>query len=251
MIEFADTRTTAEVPHDPSKPSSLLTRRIYDVLAPVYSLSTLLFHSRAHSRALAASSVKNGTRVLEVAIGSGEMFQRLVRVNPDGHTIGVDLSPKMAAHSQAHARRRFPAASAQCQAADVRYLPYADGHFDSLVCCYLFELLPRNDVPETLTELRRVLRPGGRLTTILIAQNRRSFNAMYRVCSKAVPAFWGRQMDGYVADLLPQFGFEVDTDTHVQQLFYSSRIVSASNSARLREPEPLCAQSASNERIWL
>ncbi len=230
MIDFADTTTATQVSSESAEPLSLLTRRIYDVLAPVYSLSTLLFHSRAHSRALAASSIENGTRVLEVAMGSGEMFRRLVRVNLDGQTVGVDLSPKMAAHSQADARRRFPAASAQCQAADVRYLPYPTGQFDRLICCYLFELLPATDVPDTLMELRRVLRPGGRLTTILIAQNKRSFNAMYRVCSKAVPAFWGRQMDGYVADLLPQCGFQIDTDTHVQQLFYSSRVVSATNS---------------------
>ena len=229
MIEFADTTTAAPVSPGLVEPASLLTRRIYDVLAPVYSLSTLLFHSRAHTRALAASSVENGTRVLEVAMGSGEMFRRLVKVNVDGQTFGVDLSPKMAAHSQANARRRFPNASAQCQAADVRYLPYQTGHFDRVICCYLFELLPVDDVPDTLMELRRVLRPGGRLTTILIAQNRRSFNAMYRVCSKAIPAFWGRQMDGYVADLLPRCGFKIDTDSHVQQLFYSSRVVSATN----------------------
>lgn len=225
MIELAD--TTTELSHQPLGRASLLTRRIYDVLAPIYAVPTLLFHAHGHSAALAASSIENGMRVLEVAMGSGEMFQRLVDANPDGQTVGVDLSPKMAARSQATARRMFPAVSAECQAADVRYLPYADAQFDRVVCCYLFELLPTKDIPETLRELRRVLRPGGRLTTILIAQNKRSFNAMYRVCSRVLPAFWGRQLDGYVADLMPSCGFEIDTDRHVQQLFYSSRIVSA------------------------
>jgi ubiquinone/menaquinone biosynthesis C-methylase UbiE len=229
MIELAD--TTAQLSHQTASSASLLTRRIYDVLAPIYAVPTLLFHAYGHSAALAASSIENGMRVLEVAMGSGEMFKRLVEVNLDGQTIGVDLSPKMAARSQATARRLFPQVSAECQAADVRYLPYADGQFDRVVCCYLFELLPHKDVPDTLLELRRVLRPGGRLTTILIAQNKRSFNAMYKVCSKVLPAFWGRQLDGYVADLLPQYGFEIDSDRHVQQFFYSSRIVSAVNCA--------------------
>lgn len=227
MIELAD--TTTPLSHQPVERASLLTRRIYDVLAPIYTVPTLLFHAYGHSAALAASSIENGMRVLEVAMGSGEMFQRLVEVNRDGQTIGVDLSPKMAARSQATARRLFPDVSAECQAADVRYLPYPDAQFDRVVCCYLFELLPAKDVPDTIKELRRVLRPGGRLTTILIAQNKRSFNAMYRVCSRVLPAFWGRQRDGYVADLLPQCGFEIDTDRHVQQFFYSSRIVSAKN----------------------
>lgn len=236
MIELAD--TTTQLSHEPASTASLLTRRIYDVLAPIYTVPTLLFHAHGHSAALTASSIENGTRVLEVAMGSGEMFKRLVEVNPDGQTVGVDLSPKMAARSQATARRLFPEVAADCQAADVRYLPYPDGQFDRVVCCYLFELLPTEDVPDTILELRRVLRPGGRLTTILIAQNRPSFNAMYRVCSRLLPAFWGRQLDGYVAGLLPQCGFEVDTDRHVQQFFYSSRIISAVSRPLTSMPAP-------------
>lgn len=230
MIDLAE--TSPQLAPEPVANASLLTRRIYDVLAPIYTVPTHLFHAYGHSAALAASSIENGMRVLEVAMGSGEMFKQLVGVNPNGQTIGVDLSPKMAARSQATARRLFPKVSAECQAADVRYLPYADGQFDRVLCCYLFELLPTDDVADTIMELRRVLRPGGRLTTILIAQNKRSFNAMYKVCSRVLPAFWGRQLDGYVAGLLPQCGFEIDTDRHVQQFFYSSRIVSATSTFR-------------------
>jgi ubiquinone/menaquinone biosynthesis C-methylase UbiE len=166
-------------------------------------------------------------RVLEVAIGSGEMFQRLLHANPNGYTIGVDFSPKMAARTHSLARRAFPHVSAQCHAADARYLPFPTRHFDAVVACYLFELLPEEDVPATLLEFRRVLRPGGRLTFTLIAQNKPMFNAMYRVCSKVAPAFWGRQVDKYVAGLLPQCGFVLNSDRHIRQIFYSSRIISA------------------------
>ena len=65
------------------------TRRVYDHLAAVYPLSTMLFHSRAHRRALACSELFDGMRVLEAATGSGEMFRRLIRANPGGATIGL------------------------------------------------------------------------------------------------------------------------------------------------------------------
>ena len=45
------------------------TRRIYDLLAPVYPLSTMCFHSRAHRSVLDAAGVEDGMRVLEVATG--------------------------------------------------------------------------------------------------------------------------------------------------------------------------------------
>ena len=227
MIQFAG--TTSQVSSDYHHSPSVLTRRVYDAIAPFYSLPTLLFHSKAHAAALSACRVDNGMRVLEVAIGSGEMLQHLVGANLDGHTIGVDLSPKMAARSQEIAGRLFPDACVQCQAADVRSLPFPAGHFDAIVCCYLFELIPEQDVAASLVELRRVLRLGGRLTGILVAQNNPFFNALYRISSSVAPAFWGRQRDGYVTDLLVRHGFEIETDTHVQQLFYSSRVVSATS----------------------
>ncbi|MBV9081328.1 MAG: class I SAM-dependent methyltransferase [Acidobacteriaceae bacterium] len=203
------------------------TRRVYDLVAPLYPLSSLLFHSRAHRAALSASGIRNGTRVLEIGTGSGEMLKRLVRVNPDGHTIGVDLSPKMAARSQTNARRRFPQAQIHCQAADVRYLPFASASFDAVMCCYLFELLPEAELDESVAEVSRVLRPGGRLTTILVGQNKSSFNALYAMGSRVAPAFWGRQVGKQVAGLLHAHRYSIDKDHHVRQVHYSSRIISA------------------------
>jgi ubiquinone/menaquinone biosynthesis C-methylase UbiE len=226
MSEFVDSTTTAIALEEETGASSL-TRRVYDALAPVYTIPTLLFHSRAHTAALKAARIADRSRVLEVAIGSGEMLRRIVEANPQGETVGVDLSPKMAARCQKGTNRTFPGSSVACQAADVRHLPLPDEHFDGVVCCYLFELLPDGDLTATLWELRRVLRPGGRLTVILIARNDRVFNAMYRVCSRVAPAFWGRQLDDDVANAIPHCGFTVDSDRYVRQLYYSSRVVSA------------------------
>jgi ubiquinone/menaquinone biosynthesis C-methylase UbiE len=211
----------------PLEPASRQTRRVYDLVAPLYPISSWLFHSQAHRAALRASKIRNGTHVLEVATGSGEMLERLAEANPDGHTVGVDLSPKMAARSQAITRERHPAAQIHCPAADVRWLPFASGSFDTVVCCYLFELLPEGEMANSVAELSRVLRPGGRLVTTLVGQNRSSFNAMYKVCNKVAPAFWGRQVGARVASLLDAHGYTIDQDHHVRQIYYSSRIIAA------------------------
>jgi ubiquinone/menaquinone biosynthesis C-methylase UbiE len=211
--------------------NSSSTRRIYDAAAPFYTVSARLFHRHAHLAALAAASVRNGTNVLELATGSGEMFTRLLDVNRDGQTVGVDLSPKMAARTQGLARRKYPRSCAHCYAADARSLPFPGGSFDSVFCCYLFELLPPDHVPECLKELRRVLRHGGRLTVILVSQTKPGFNAAYRFGSKILPAFWGRQIDEQLVKLLPEHGFELHNDSYVTQIFYVSHIVSASAAA--------------------
>jgi ubiquinone/menaquinone biosynthesis C-methylase UbiE len=201
------------------------TRRVYDRLAAIYPISSVLFHSRAHLCALEASGVRDGMNVLEVATGSGEMFRRLVRANGSGATVGVDLSPKMAAHTLRAARRRFPTARAHCQAADARRMAFRDETFDALFCCYMLELLSVDDVVGALWEFRRVLHESGHLTLVLISQNNPVFNALYRVAGKAAPALWGRQVERRMAELLEIARFEILQDRTVFQSWFPSRVL--------------------------
>lgn len=203
------------------------TRRVYDRLAAVYPLSTMFFHSRAHRCALDISGLSNGMKVLEVATGSGEMFRRLVRANAKGSTFGVDLSPNMAARTQRTARKKFPAARSHCQAVDARHMPFRSESFDAVFCCYLLELLATEDIVSTLSEFRRILRPSGKLTLVLIGQNTAVFNAVYKVCGKVAPAFWGRQVEQRVPDLIHSMRFEIVHDRTVRQGFYPSRVLVA------------------------
>jgi len=203
------------------------TRRIYDRLSAVYPVSSHLFHSRAHRCALEASGVRDGMSVLEVATGSGEMFRRLVRANAGGSTIGVDLSPNMAARTERAARRKFPAAWMHCQAVDARRMPFRNEAFDAVFCCYMLELLSADDIMRTLGEFRRVLRARGNLTLVLIGQNTAMFNAMYRVFGRVAPAFCGRQVERRVPDLMESARFRIVQDRTVRQTLYPSRVLVA------------------------
>ena len=203
------------------------TRRVYDRMAAVYPVSTMLFHSRAHQSALEASGIADGMQVLEVATGSGEMFRRLVKANASGATIGVDLSPNMAARTQRVARRKFPQARTHCQAVDARHMPFRGEAFDAVFCCYMLELLSTEDIGRALREFRRVLRPEGRLTLVLIGQNTALFNAAYKLGGRVAPAFWGRQVERRVPELIESARFEILDDRTVQQTFYPSRVLVA------------------------
>jgi ubiquinone/menaquinone biosynthesis C-methylase UbiE len=203
------------------------TRRVYDRVAAVYPASTFFFHSRAHRCALTDSGIRDGMRVLEVATGSGEMFRRLVKANLTGETVGLDLSPRMAAHTQRRVRYAFPGASTQCQAVDARYMPFRDETFDALVCCYLLELLSTDDIARTIGEFRRVLRCRATLTLVLIGQNVDVFNRLYRVLGRVAPAFWGRQVEERVPELIEENDFRIISDRQVRQSGYPSRVLVA------------------------
>jgi len=201
------------------------TQRIYDRVANIYPASTFFFHSRAHRVALDMSGIKDGMRVLEVATGSGEMFRRLVKANRSGQTIGIDLSPRMAARTQRTTRKKFPGSATHCQAVDARHLPFPDESFDAVVCCFMLELLGEEDIHATLREFKRVLRPRGSMTLVLIGQNTAGFNLAYKVATKVAPAFWGRQVEQRVPGWIMNAGLRILGDKTVRQTFYPSRIL--------------------------
>jgi ubiquinone/menaquinone biosynthesis C-methylase UbiE len=203
------------------------TRRIYDIVSGVYPLSTYFFHSRAHKAALEMSGIRDGMRVLEVATGSGEMFHRLVGANQRGETVGLDLSPNMARKSLGQARRHFPVARTHCHAVDARFLPFRDEAFDAVVCCYLLELLSTEDIRTTLEEIRRVLRPRGTFTLVLIGQKAGLFNRIYKVAGSLAPAFWGRQVEERAAQLVVSCNFKITAERQVRQGYYPSRVLTA------------------------
>lgn len=201
------------------------TRRVYDLLAAVYPVSSMLFHARAHKVALEFASIEDGQSVLEIAVGSGEMFSQVAAINPKGRNIGIDISPAMAAVTQRRLTKEHPDVHCALQAVDCRAMPFRTGTFDHVICCYLLELLSTSDIRRTLDEVKRILKPGGKFTLILIGQNRPGFNRAYRVASKIVPAFWGRQMDRRGDEMLRASGFEILAERQVQQWFYPSRVL--------------------------
>jgi ubiquinone/menaquinone biosynthesis C-methylase UbiE len=206
---------------------ALRTRRAYDRMSRVYGLTSSVLHSRAHQQALDNSGVRDGMRILEVATGSGEMLRRLVRANQNGMTLGIDLAPNMASLAQRKIRRRFPLSAAQCHAVDARSMPFRDGSFDLVVCCYLLELLSAEDIVRTVDEFHRVLRARGRLALVMISQGAAAFNSLYRVLGKLAPAFWGRQVEERVPELIVASDFRIVSEQVVRQGFYPSRVLVA------------------------
>lgn len=102
-----------------------------------------------------------GERVLDVACGTGLLAHELARViGPGGHVVGVDLSQAMV--DAATRRSRDPASAPTCFARmDAQSLAFPDASFDVVLCCFGLMYLP--DAERAIAEMRRVLRPGGRL----------------------------------------------------------------------------------------
>src|SRR5271157_3208819 len=113
---------------------------------------------------VADAKVEPGMTVLDVACGTGEPAISLAMLLKDsGLVVGIDVSSQPLKMAAQRARDRG-LRNLGFQQADVHHLPLADGCFDRVTC--RLGVMFFSDVARALAEMRRVLKPGGRVTLL-------------------------------------------------------------------------------------
>lgn len=115
------------------------------------------------------------SRVLDVGCGPGNTAC-FIAENYGSRVHGIDISEVMIAKAEERARRQGLMDKVEFRVADAFHLPFEDGLFDVAIVESVLTLLP-GDKKQALTEMVRVVRPGGRIganETPLIHQHRRS-----------------------------------------------------------------------------
>ena len=151
--------TTEELPQGEAKVRAV--REMFDTIAPRYDLvnRVMTFGLDVRWRKIATRSLAlpAGSTVLDLAAGTGDFCRELQR---GGHrAIGVDLSFGMLAAART---------TAPLVQGDALRLPVPDGSVDGITCGFALRNLV--DLSPFFAELARVLRPGGRVALLDVAQ---------------------------------------------------------------------------------
>lgn len=172
-------------------------REMFDTIAPRYDLvnrvMTFRLDVRWRRRAVRDLALPQGSRVLDLASGTGDLCVDLTRA---GHRpISVDLSFGMLAADRSGAPR---------VQADILRLPVPDAAVDGVTCGFALRNLV--ELPAFFAELGRVVRPGGRiaLLDVGVPRNRvvRWGNGIY--FGKVVPRIGGWLSDPAAYRYLPK-----------------------------------------------
>jgi demethylmenaquinone methyltransferase/2-methoxy-6-polyprenyl-1,4-benzoquinol methylase len=162
---------------------------MFDRIAPVYDLMNRLMTlglDRGWRRLTVAAVVGPGDRVLDACCGTGDLAVAAEREG--GIVTGLDFSARMLER----ARRKSP--TVEWVEGDLLALPFADGAFDAATVG--FGVRNVADLERALGELRRVLRPGGRLAILEITQPRGPLRPFFRLWFDVLVPLAGRVLPG-------------------------------------------------------
>jgi len=146
------------------------TRGFFDAWSRIYDFSLVqrATYRPVHDAVLRALEAEPCVRALDIGCGTGRLVERLVTERVVQSVVGCDFSAGMLAHATERLR---PLAQGPVPVALVRgdatHLPFADASFEAAVSTEAFHWFPDQDA--ALHELRRVLRPRGRLLLALVS----------------------------------------------------------------------------------
>jgi demethylmenaquinone methyltransferase / 2-methoxy-6-polyprenyl-1,4-benzoquinol methylase len=175
---------------------------VFDSVAPSYDLMNDLMSAGMHRAwkafTIALAGIKTGERVLDVASGSGDLAGAFARrVGPEGEVWITDINRAMLARGRDRlldAGRALPLA--QC---DAERLPFPSDYFDCVSVAFGLRNMTHKEA--ALAEMRRVLKPGGRLLVL-------EFSKVWQPLARAY--------DWYSFKVLPWLGskFAGDADSY-------------------------------------
>jgi demethylmenaquinone methyltransferase/2-methoxy-6-polyprenyl-1,4-benzoquinol methylase len=163
--------------------------RMFDRIAPVYDVMNRVMTvglDQRWRRTTVSSVVRPGDRVLDAACGTGDLAVAATKAG--GIVTGLDFSEQMLER----ARRKAP--ELEWVRGDLLKLPFTDESFDSATVG--FGVRNVADLSRAIDELRRVLRPGGRLGILEITRPRGPLRVFYSLWFDRIVPLLGKVLPG-------------------------------------------------------
>lgn len=157
---------------------------MFDAIAPRYDLLNRVLSmgidQRWRVKAVRMLADVSPKRILDVATGTADLAIKALSLGPE-KIVGVDISEEMLRLGREKVDALGEASRIELRRGDSERLPFSDNQFDAALVA--FGVRNFEDLEQGLREIRRVLRPGGRLVVLEFSQPRafpiRQFYSFY------------------------------------------------------------------------
>lgn len=203
----------------------------YAKLSRVYAALEGTLEKKLRERGLEFLDVQEGETVLEIGFGSGYSLVEIARsAGETGRVYGIDVTPEMVKSARKRLEQEGLAERVELYEGDAREMPYEDNQFDAVYIAATLELFDTPDIPRVLTEIKRVLKPGGRLGVISMPREGHEDSRVLRFYEWIHRTFpkYASCRPIYVEDSVRNAGFEIiKTDEMMIGRLFPMKIVLA------------------------
>ena len=184
----------------------------YAKISRVYAAFEGRFERKLRERGLELLDVKEGEAVLEVGFGTGYSLVEIARrVGATGKAYGIDLTPEMVEVAKKRLQKEGLAEKVELYEGDAREMPCQERQFDVVYMAAALELFDTPDIPRVLAEIKRVLKPAGRLGIISMPREGHEDSMILRFYEWVHRTFprYASCRPIYVEDSIRDAGFEI------------------------------------------
>ncbi len=139
-------------------------QEMFTQIAPRYDLMNRLMTVGQdgvwRKQVIRRAQLRPGNHLLDLGSGTGDLSGEALRQCPQAHVVAADFTLQMMLAGQT----RYTSDNLNWSAADACLLPFPNESFDAVVSGFLLRNV--SDLPQSLLEQRRVLKPGGRLVAL-------------------------------------------------------------------------------------
>ncbi|TEU18793.1 MAG: methyltransferase domain-containing protein [Dehalococcoidia bacterium] len=187
-------------------------KKSYGVMSRFYALAEGIFEKGLRRKGLHLLSVTPGEVVLEVGVGTGYSLKEIANfVGENGKAHGIDVTPQMLELTRKRLKKAGFMDRVELYEGDARRMPYQNGKFDAVYMASTLELFDTPDIPVVLNEVKKVLKPSGRLGVASLTKEGREgslFIRFYEWLHQKIPKY-ANCRPIYVEKLIEDAGYQI------------------------------------------
>ena len=202
------------------------TQASYKNVVWFYDFWSWLTESKAAQKVIELAEIKDNQTILEIACGTGIVFERILRKNPNGQNLGIDLSKDMLDKAKKRIQK-LNVKNYELREGNVLHLNFEDNSFDILINNFMIDLMPEDTFDKISSEFYRILNPGGTAVISIFSFGKSRVNRFwYWVANKMPLLLTGCRPVTFKENLI-KAGFIIENDLQLSQNTFPSEVLKA------------------------
>ena len=201
------------------------TKKNFKRVAWFYNFWSRLTESKAAETVIALAGIEDRKKIVEVACGTGVVFEQIVNRNPNGVNIGIDLSSDML--GKAKKRLRKSTGNFELKEGDILNHEFENNTFDIIINNFMVDLMPQETFDNIAQEFYRILKPHGIIVMSTFSFGKKKINRTWFWIAKHFPNLLTGCRPVSFKNYLVNAGFTIEEDLEISQNTFPSEVIKA------------------------